>query len=81
MPEKHILFRGGVHPDDGKALSCDKAIQRAPLFEKYIVPLQQHIGAPPKPAVAAKDTVRRGQLLAEPGGFVSAAIHSPTSGD
>ena len=80
MPEKHIRFRGGVHPDDGKALSCDKAIQRAPLFEKYIVPLQQHIGAPPKPAVAAKDTVRRGQLLAEPGGFVSAAIHSPTSG-
>lgn len=79
MPD-HVFFRGGVHPEDGKSLSCDVAIQPAPLLETYVVPLLQHIGAPPKPVVKKKDTVLRGQLLAEPGGFVSAAIHSPTSG-
>lgn len=79
MPD-HFLFRGGVHPDDGKAMSCNCAIEDAPLFDKYIVPLQQHIGAPSKLLVKKKDTVLRGQLLAEPGGFVSAGIHAPTSG-
>ena len=73
-------FRGGIHPDDGKALSRDAAIETAPLLERYIVPLQQHIGAPPKLLVKKKDSVLRGQLIAEPGGFVSAAIHAPTSG-
>ncbi len=77
---EHVLFRGGIHPDDGKAMSCDCAIQTAPLLEKYIVPLQQHIGAPSKLVVKKNDKVLRGQLLAEPGGFVSAAIHAPTSG-
>jgi electron transport complex protein RnfC len=46
----------------------------------YTVPLQQHIGAPPKLEVKKGDRVLRGQLLASPGGFVSAAVHSPTSG-
>ncbi len=79
MPDLH-RFRGGVHPREGKTLTSGCAIQTAPLFEKYIVPLQQHIGAPAKVVVAKKDRVLRGQLLAEPGGFVSAAIHAPTSG-
>lgn len=73
-------FRGGVHPAEGKKLSCDQAIQVAPLLASYVVPLMQHIGAPPKPVVKKGDSVLRGQLLAEPGGFISAAIHSPTSG-
>jgi electron transport complex protein RnfC len=73
-------FRGGVHPAEGKKLSCNQAIQTPPLMESYVVPLMQHIGAPPKPVVKKGDTVLRGQLLAEPGGFISAAIHSPTSG-
>jgi electron transport complex protein RnfC len=77
---EHFLFQGGVHPDDGKAMSCDAAIQTAPLLEKYLVPLQQHIGAPPKLLVKANDTVLKGQKIAEAGGFVSAPIHSPTSG-
>ncbi len=75
-----IRFHGGVHPSDGKDLSSGSEIRTAPLLERYVVPLQQHIGAPPKLLVAKKDEVRKGQLLAEPGGFVSAAIHSPTSG-
>ncbi len=73
-------FRGGVHPSDGKSLSCMEAIKTAPLLEKYIVPLQQNIGKPPKALVAKGDTVKKGQLLAEADGFVSVPLHSPTSG-
>jgi electron transport complex protein RnfC len=77
---EHLLFRGGVHPDEFKSLTSASAIQVAPLLPVYTVPLQQHIGAPPKLTVAKGDRVLRGQLIAAPGGFVSAAIHSPTSG-
>ena len=77
---EHLLFRGGVHPHEGKELSSGRQIAPMPLLERYTVPLQQHIGAPPKTVVKKKDKVRKGQLLAEAGGFVSASIHSPTSG-
>lgn len=76
----HIFFKGGVHPKEGKKLSCDKAIKDAPLLEKYTVILQQHIGAPPNPVVEKGTEVKKGQVLAEAGGFVSAPVHSPTSG-
>ena len=32
------------------------------------------------PVVAAGERVTRGQLIAEPGGFVSTALHSPVTG-
>lgn len=79
MPE-HVLFSGGVHPQDGKAPTCGQAILTAPLLPVYTVPFQQHIGAPPKPVVKKGDRVLRGQLLAEAGGVVSAPVHAPTSG-
>ena len=44
------------------------------------MPLGQHIGVPCKPVVEAGERVRRGQLIAEPGGFVSSALHSPVTG-
>ena len=72
-------FYGGVHPNEGK-ISNRNAILDAPLLETYTVPLQMHIGAPAKAVVAKGDKVLRGQLLGEPGGFVSAPVHSPTSG-
>ena len=80
LDTEHIFFKGGVHPKDGKKLSCEKSIQEAPLLDKYTVILQQHIGAPPKLVVEKGAEVKKGQLLAEPGGFVSAPVHSPTSG-
>ena len=76
----HFLFKGGVHPKEGKKLSCSNAVQDAPLLDKYTVILHQHIGAPPKTVVKKGDEVKKGQVLAEAGGFVSAPIHSPTSG-
>jgi electron transport complex protein RnfC len=78
---KTVTFKGGVHPaKDGKALSREAAIQDAPLLDKYQVIIPQNIGAPPKPVVKKGDEVKKGQLLAEAGGFVSVPLHSPTSG-
>ena len=74
-----IRFYGGIHPSEGK-VSNKEDIINAPLQELYTVPLQQHIGAPAKMVVQKGDHVLRGQLLGEPGGFVSAAVHRPTSG-
>jgi len=75
-----LKFRGGVHPPEGKEISLGKPIAEPPLLEKYQVVLRQHIGAPPNPVVGKGDKVGKGQPLAEPGGFVSAPVHSPTSG-
>ena len=74
IPIKTWRFHGGVHPADGKALSNSVPAQRAPLLDRYTVAIQQNIGAPPKPVVAKGDTVKKGQLIAEPGGFVSAPV-------
>ncbi len=78
---KIVSFKGGVHPEnDGKGLTNDAAIQNAPLLDNYKVIVQQNIGAPPKVVVKAGDIVKKGQILAEAGGFVSVPLHSPTSG-
>ncbi len=73
-------FKGGVHPHDYKELSKDRPIEDAPAPDVVFVSLRQHIGAPSKPVVKPGDEVKKGQLIAEPGGFVSAACHSPVSG-
>lgn len=73
-------FRGGVHPQDYKHWSAQKPIETLPLPEELVLPVLQHIGAPAKPCVAKGDRVLRGQVVAEPGGFVSAAVHASTSG-
>jgi electron transport complex protein RnfC len=75
-----VLFRGGVHPAEGKTATCGLATLPAPLLPTYLVPLQQHIGAPPKAVVKKGDKVLRGQLLAASVGAVSAPVHAPTSG-
>ena len=67
-------FKGGVHPFEGKELSKDKPIKELLPKGELAYLVSQHIGAPAKPVVSAGDTVLRGQLLAEAGGFVSAPI-------
>ena len=76
---KHTFAIGGVHPHDSK-LSRGCAIERLPLPPTVYLQLSQHIGAPAKPIVAVGDKVKVGQPVAEPGGFVSAYIHSSVSG-
>ncbi len=73
-------FKSGIHPADGKALSRGAAIQPFSPTGEAVYPLSQHIGAPAQPVVAVGDPVLVGQTLAQPGGFVSAAICSAVSG-
>jgi len=73
-------FRHGIHPAEHKEATEHLAIERMPFVERYVLPLSQHIGAPCKPVVQTGDRVRRGQMVAEPGGFVSTTLHSPVTG-
>ena len=70
---------GGVHPHDNK-ISRGCAIETLPLPGTVYVSMAQHLGAPAKPVVAVGDKVKAGQVIAEPGGFISAFVHSPVSG-
>lgn len=76
--ERHFS-RGGIHPAASK-LTAGTPLRPVALPGEAVVFLSQHIGAPARPVVKPKEHVERGQLIAEPGGFVSAAIHSPISG-
>ena len=79
MSSKITFSIGGVHPDDAKlARAC--ATEVLPLPEVVYVSMAQHLGAPAKPVVAVGDSVKAGQVIAEPGGFISAFVHSPVSG-
>lgn len=74
-------FKHGIHPArDGKALTKDAPIQEFRPTGEAVYPLSQHIGAPAKAVVAVGDTVLVGQKIAEPDGFISAAICSAVSG-
>ena len=72
--------KGGIHPADRKELSAAAEITALTTPGTVVIPLMQHIGAPTKPVVKKGDEVKVGQVLAEPGGFVSTVIHSPVSG-
>ncbi len=74
------LFGGGVHPNDGKTFTASKPIEVLPLPEKVYIPLRQHIGAEASPIVKVNDLVKKGQLIAEVKGFVSANVHASISG-
>lgn len=76
---KRTFSIGGVHPNDSK-ISRGCGIQVLPTPSTVYISVAQHIGAPAKPIVAVGDKVKVGQPIAEPGGFVSAYIHSSVSG-
>ncbi|MBQ3765931.1 MAG: electron transport complex subunit RsxC [Bacteroidales bacterium] len=76
---KRSFAIGGVHPHDNK-IARDCRIEALPLPPTVYLSVAQHIGAPSVPVVAPGDKVKVGQVIAEPGGFVSAYIHSSVSG-
>ena len=77
---KALTFKGGIHPFEGKDLTKDLPLEHYRPTGEMVYPLSQHIGAPARALVMKGDPVLRGQRIAEPGGFVSAAIHSSVSG-
>ena len=76
-------FPGGIHPHEGrggKAATAGLSIVEAPQPSRVAIPLQQHIGAPCKPLVTKGDIVKTGQMIGEPVGVMSAAVHASISG-
>jgi len=73
-------FKGGVKPATNKTQSVSEPIAIAPLPSHVAVPLHQSIGGTPRPIVAVGDKVLKGQKIGEADGWISAAVHAPTSG-
>ncbi|MBI4984005.1 MAG: electron transport complex subunit RsxC [Rhodocyclales bacterium] len=73
-------FHGGVKPAYNKEPSLAEPIGIAPLPAELVIPLHQSIGGVPHPLVKAGETVKKGQLIGGPDGFVSSAVHASTSG-
>ena len=59
-------FFGGVHPNDMKAATNEKAIEQLAAPAEVVIPMSMHIGAPCKPIVAVGDKVKIGQRIGEP---------------
>lgn len=74
------LFKGGVHPDEMKELTEDKAVSVMPCPDTVYVSLAQHIGKPAKAVVTAGSEVKMGELIAQADGVISANVYSPVSG-
>lgn len=80
MLRQLFKFKGGVKPPSNKTQSNSQPIVTAALPSRLVVPLHQSIGGTPRPLVQIGDKVLKGQMIGEADGWVSAAIHAPTSG-
>jgi len=74
------LFRGGIHPPARKELAREAPLTPGPIPSRAVIHFSQHIGSPAKPVVSVGDKVKAGQLIGEPAGFVSVAVHATISG-
>ncbi len=70
----------GIHVKDMKYLTEDSAIESMPLPKKVYISMSQHIGAPAIPVVAVGDKVKKGQLIGEASGMISANVFSSVCG-
>jgi electron transport complex protein RnfC len=77
-PRKTGGFDGGIVLAAHKTESME--LRTAALPERVILPLHQHFGAPAEPRVSVGQRVLRGEVVAEPAGYVSAALHASISG-
>jgi Na+-translocating ferredoxin:NAD+ oxidoreductase subunit C len=73
-------FKGGVHPPEFKEYSHKKAIIELDPPKSIVIPVQQHLGAPCKAVVKAREEICVGQLVGEAQGRISAPIHASLSG-
>ncbi|MDZ4186039.1 MAG: electron transport complex subunit RsxC [Desulfuromonadales bacterium] len=77
---KRATFKGGIHLDGHKELTCDLPTVVAAIPDRVYIPLSQHIGAPCVPMVVVGDEVKKGQKIGMAKAFVSAPIHASVSG-
>ena len=72
-------FFGGVHPNDMKAATNEKAIEQLQAPAQVVIPMSMHFGAPCHPTVTPKgDYVKLGQKIGEFKGL-GAPIHASVS--
>lgn len=74
-------YRYGVHVRDMKGLCMDKPIEVMPAPAEVAISVSQHIGAPAIPVVNIGDEVKKGQMIAEASGAVSANVFSSVCGE
>jgi electron transport complex protein RnfC len=72
-------FFGGVHPNDKKSLTCEKALEPIPAPKLVVIPMSMHIGAPCQPLVKKGDTVTVGQKIGDNTGLC-VPVHASVSG-
>lgn len=72
--------RGGLRLNAHKERSTEQPLRAASPAASLVLPLDQHAGAPAVPLVKPGERILRGQPIAEPGGTISAWLHSPASG-
>lgn len=73
-----FIRAGTILPHFKKTAELESIVM--PPVSEMRIPLQQHIGSAAVPVVKKGDEVFVGTLIAEAGGFVSAAVHSSVSG-
>ncbi len=73
-------FHGGLTLPGHKLHGEAGRIRPAPLPDKVILPLSQHIGAPTRALVKVGERVLRGQLIADSDSFIAAPVHASISG-
>ncbi|MBQ7545737.1 MAG: electron transport complex subunit RsxC [Clostridia bacterium] len=72
-------IRGGVHVQHHKN-TADLEIERLPVPDRVVIPMQMHIGAPCVPIVNVGDEVAVGQCIGDSTAYVSTPIHASVSG-
>ena len=73
-------FHGGLKTVRHKSESNTLPIESGPLPRRLTVPLRQHMGNAAKPVVQPGQPVLKGQVLGQADGYISAAVHAPSSG-
>ena len=78
--KRRTFPRGGVHPHEGKERTEHIPLAVSPPPAEVAVLMQQHIGAPAQPTVKKKDEVKKGELIGQAQGYISANVHAPIGG-
>lgn len=80
MAINNATFASGIHMEDYKSLTSDKAIGKASPPERVTIALSQHIGVSCEPIVEVGDRVLVGQKIGEGTAAMSVPVHSSVSG-
>ena len=78
---EHIhRFHGGLRLRHNKKISCTRPVERPPLPDCMIIPMQQHLGDPVRVRVEPGQHVLKGDPLGDEHCGRGVNVHAPTSG-